>query len=1465
MYSYLPINYIALFPGVAASARGPSGAPMLIHNPALDWDKDFDGNGTPDLKHEYKFDLEMWHTHSGQFDSIVEWQLVVDWNRDGTFACSGCPAPNYQCTDECVSLKRNMSYSVAESLPIHDTLQNPGIYTDSGNSHKYAPLTIWKALPSQATPSSVGAYAYELKATYHVADPINGDYTLGPKTNYGAIHIPTMSTWSSVYGPNWVSSFDRHLEFATCAFPGCPNPGGLNFDGGGNKNTMIWVDNQRAIAFPMGTGTGGNAAIGDAPMYLFTAKTKDFGQGNENLWELLTYGSGDLEYYYRENAGTNLRGKLRALVDRFGNTTLFTYYSSGQVAGYPATATDATGAVWTWTYPDFPNTVNVTYAPISGSTDTQTAVIRRDSYGRVSSWSSALDGSNHTQDFTYGTVNTFNQNRIATKTGLGQPQTTYTYSTDSFAKDIGYLIKADKTDGSTTLRSTIAYEWAQTFGSGAEWKSQRRVVFKDERDIQDGRVGQKYYLMNNGRIWRHLTTATSEISSDRLATDVEYYSSSIYKQFEPVQNIQKKWDGSAWSPIHYVTKIYRTVLANGGTWAGKGSLPATVYAPDDRARSYSYDENTTCGGGGALLASVSSGGHTTTYNYGCVGSSRVLTQVVDPASNSTVYGYNSYGQITSLTLPGQTENKTWAYYTTSTSCSPTGGNLNGRLSIVKDQEANAGAGGTTTEYKYDCPGRSVSVANLNNTSAITRQTLYAYDADGSLTKVTEKGTISPDADISTTYYYDPGRRLTKGVDAKGDNRYRFDGFGRLTAEQRTDAGANSTTYYSYAYDSKGMLTAVTDANSSTLYRDYDVRGRLTQNRNGTGSFTETYERTIDSRPTHVAYTNSMTPYSPAFSSDTWYTYDYTWGDEYSGATYKDSSGVNGATPSGRLIAITSKLLAVSTNPYRHVVYRFDPTTSNDDLLTMVEIFGDDDSGWADRDATEVGSTPANENFTREYKYTVRNEVSKLTATFPGLKTEDVTFAYNGNGTSSVVCNGTNCATPTGWKTSYDYYKNQWAKSIAHTLSGVTLPELTYGGDITGYDFDGNLLHSSEILGGPYTVNDYWYDSFNRLTKYDTGVSVDDNFSYSYDSAGNRLTRIKYPKAGGSSTTSYLYDYKNQLTSSSVAGGNTSYYCYDSNGNLTSQAESTACGTQSQLFTWDLRNRLAKDDGLSSGGPYKNVGYDPGGQRVFETDGDSLWYYVWDRGNPIAKYKYNLTSQGADPQEYVLYGQGLDTAISKWDTSGLGTRYDYLKDRLNSPARVLNGSTVSATYRYEPYGAQAPSSSPQPYLDRIAYTSREYCEVESSKLLYYRARWYDPEIGRFMSRDPWEGSLESPQTMNRYAYVGGNPVRFNDPGGLTRVPPDDSKPCDTRYPDSWCQKQCEKCKAKRTKCRDTCLNCPVEKDYATECDRRLFRSCCLEDHYCKAGEGYPEAVKDNGNGNTVWSCQATPPDREPCPK
>ncbi len=106
----------------------------------------------------------------------------------------------------------------------------------------------------------------------------------------------------------------------------------------------------------------------------------------------------------------------------------------------------------------------------------------------------------------------------------------------------------------------------------------------------------------------------------------------------------------------------------------------------------------------------------------------------------------------------------------------------------------------------------------------------------------------------------------------------------------------------------------------------------------------------------------------------------------------------------------------------------------------------------------------------------------------------------------------------------------------------------------------------------------------------------------------------------------------------------------------------------------------------------------------------------------------------------------------------GTEY-FLGDALGS-VRQLTNSNGAVTYAgaYDPYGVttQTHGASQSAY----GYTG----EYTSNDMVYLRARYYNPGMGRFLTRDTWEGNANSPMSFNRWNYVNGNPANYTDPTG-----------------------------------------------------------------------------------------------------
>ena len=252
-------------------------------------------------------------------------------------------------------------------------------------------------------------------------------------------------------------------------------------------------------------------------------------------------------------------------------------------------------------------------------------------------------------------------------------------------------------------------------------------------------------------------------------------------------------------------------------------------------------------------------------------------------------------------------------------------------------------------------------------------------------------------------------------------------------------------------------------------------------------------------------------------------------------------------------------------------------------------------------------------------------------------------------------------------------------------------------------------------------------------------------SNAYDAAGRRVTPggsfsvVRLPQPASAS-----YDANNRLTSWNGTG-----LTYDTNGNLTNDGSLT--------YTWNARNQLV----ALSGAVNATFTYDGLGRRIGKTVGGVPAGYVYDGLNLVQEK--NGTSATSTPTANFVTGLGLDETLLRMTGSGAdATVLGVLADGNNNTLHLTNraGSVVDS-YSYQAYGIATHYGAGEPNSQQ--YTGRENDETG---LYYYRARYYHPTFGRFISEDP----IEFGAGPNVYAYVGGNPVSYADPLGLQSFPP-----------------------------------------------------------------------------------------------
>jgi len=316
--------------------------------------------------------------------------------------------------------------------------------------------------------------------------------------------------------------------------------------------------------------------------------------------------------------------------------------------------------------------------------------------------------------------------------------------------------------------------------------------------------------------------------------------------------------------------------------------------------------------------------------------------------------------------------------------------------------------------------------------------------------------------------------------------------------------------------------------------------------------------------------------------------------------------------------------------------------------------------------------------------------------------------------------------------------NELDEAVDSTLAFATSGAANWSRTTSTYYYDGDSAQSGTIsglqdtwmklmVGGAGTLTFYWKVSSQAYSDYlefyidgarqdrISGSTSWQQKSYNISGSGNHLVKWRYVKDySGSSGSDCGWVDKVEWTGSAPQV------------------------TPAPVSTWT------------------EVGYtyDPAGRRIEKKyDGTTVVKYLYDGDHCIAEYDGNNNLL----RKY-LYGPAVDEPISMIDVEHSNATYYYHFDGLGSVIGLTNASgTTAVLYEYSVYGQVAASDPNHP--NRFMFTGREF--DKETGLYYYRARYYNPEIGRFLQTDP----IGYGAGMNLYAYCGNRPIVFADPSGL----------------------------------------------------------------------------------------------------
>ena len=821
------------------------------------------------------------------------------------------------------------------------------------------------------------------------------------------------------------------------------------------------------------------------------------------------------------------------------------------------------------------------------------------------------------------------------------------------------------------------------------------------------------------------------------------------------------------------------------------------------------------------VISITNEDGTESYTYDSMGNK---TSVTDSRGNTTYYTYNSNNWLISTTNAKGTvtydyDNEGRLIRQTNTDGTVVVNTCDAVGNVISKTDEN----GEVTKFAYDAANRMISKTVVDGENEYTESyeyypngkikkttfadgtsESYTYDKQWRLVKTTdEQGNYS-------TSEYDAANNLLSTTDADGNTvSYTYDKYGRML--NSTDANGNVTTYDEYdfnglctqktlpngqvvkiGYNKEGMVTKTTfvveDENGEdiSVFYEYDAMGRVTKytNQEGYATFTEYDEngnivKLTDAEGNVVTNQydeiNSLILSTDAMGVDTQYTYDSV----------------------GNLVKTIENLNTTREGKTENVY----------DNLGRIINSTDAESGTAKYEYDRLGNVSAqiDPNGGRtEYTYDNMGRLTETINPIGGTKT----YTYDDVGQLASQKNAR------GQETTYEYYKNGWIKSFTDELGTVSYT----------YDGNGNVLTVTDENG---TITRE-YDNMNRMTKYTDfrGNTIE----YSYDQLGNlvaltypggRVVRYTYYKTGNVKTvtdwdgkvTSFEYDGNGRLTKTSRADGsveertydangrlvtivdkngenviNQKVYSYDESGNVTeiSSSDGTTMDglTSSEMkynennqlieyngeevkydadgnmiygplngkmaeFEYDCRNRLVSAGGIS----YE---YDAENNRISQTENGAKTEYVVDSNS--SSLTRILTAEKEGDTTYYIYGIGLIAQEN-------GNEYlIYHFNNIGSTEAVTNiDGEIVETFDYGPYGELL---SENKCGIMFLYNGELGVATDSNGLYYMRARYYNPEIKRFINQDVMTGSIVNTPTLNRYAYVNGNPISLNDPFGLS---------------------------------------------------------------------------------------------------
>ena len=728
------------------------------------------------------------------------------------------------------------------------------------------------------------------------------------------------------------------------------------------------------------------------------------------------------------------------------------------------------------------------------------------------------------------------------------------------------------------------------------------------------------------------------------------------------------------------------------------------------------------------------------------------------------YTYDENGNVTETETKSRKEGETdWQIQKTKAVYDSKG-------QVTKEYSPRGVKENVAAAYTYDLLGRKVKEElpqNKTDGSAGYQTVVNEYDKSGNLVETKEQ--IEGDKNKEIEYTYDKQGNLVQVksslenekaqyvqyvYDEQGNKVRRFTGMtGPLTVtvaaveNAKDDAGKDTFTYggktyavlvtgkkksdtireTKYVYDTKNRLVSYTDPEGRTETYTYDCNSNLTKTVDKNGN---TLKNTYDNKNRLT----ERTAKEKKTGKETVHTYRY---NAYGDVAVQDDTQFVYGDVSGQVTKETTKL-----TKNKDVVknYTYD---SNGNKSTFSVKAGEDTklslSYEYDGSSRLISVKDSEGNRAVSYAYDTEGSLSERQAA-NGLKT---TYGYDYQNRLTSMTNETGKGVVSKYSSTYlkngqkaeevstvmDKKGKSTKKTAAYTydMLGRITRETKTGREDISYTYDANNNRKQMTIGNKTTA--YQYNKNDELLRTDTlhtDTEKNDVVIYKNDKNGNRLATVNRSEIPAEAKDTSYIDVDVTLGDNQLNDNVVNHY------NALNQLTETLTKNYKVSFTYDAE-----------------------GLRTGKTVNGEKTVYVWDGDQVVMEL-----SKGGAVQKRYIRGNDLVYADKGENTE----KTYYVTDMHGNVVQLLDESgNVTKTYEYDSFGNEV---KPEKKDENPYRYCGEYYDKETEEV-YLRARYYEPSVGRFITRDTYTGESDEPLSLHLYTYCENDGVNAWDPSGHTK--------------------------------------------------------------------------------------------------